>query len=207
MASSEVSEVFTSSFEDERTLNQLTVDAVNDDLYGSDELIVSSEDVPQSEEIVGSSIADTLNDVYVPTSVPDLSAVDLIKKEPNISTTRIVASSIKVNSMPKSHHHHHELGSLGTLHSPSRIKHRNSPLHHHKNGLESLFHSAVGADIDKETTWQQKRVSIKTLEGEFSVTMWASGTEDGKTIFITIFTRGFFFLFVSRYTFLRLRNT
>ena len=181
MASSEVSEVFTSSFEDERTLNQLTVDAVNDDLYGSDELIVSSEDVPQSEEIVGSSIADTLNDVYVPTNVPDLSAVDLIKKEPKYeSTTRIVASSIKVNSMPKSHHHHHELGSLGTLHSPSRIKHRNSPIHHHKNGLESLFHSAVGADIDKETTWQQKRVSIKTLEGEFSVTMWASGTEDGK---------------------------
>jgi len=175
MASSEVSEVFTSSFEDERTLNQLTADAVNDDLYGSDELIVSSEDVPQSEEIVGASIADTLNDVYVPTSVPDLSrslGVDLIKKEP-ISTTRIVASSIKVNSMPKSHH---ELGSLG-IHSPSRIKHRNSP-HHHKNGLESLFHSAVGADIDKETTWQQKRVSIKTLEGEFSVTMWASGTED-----------------------------
>ena len=181
MASSEVSEVFTSSFEDERTLNQLTVDAVNDDLYGSDELIVSSEDVPQSEEIVGASIADTLNDGYVPTNhVPDLSAVDLIKKEPNISTTRIVASSIKVNSMPKSHHQHHELGSLG-IHSPSRIKNRNSSsLHHHKNGLESLFHSAVGADIDKETTWQQKRVSIKTLEGEFSVTMWASGTEDGK---------------------------
>ena len=50
MASSEVSEVFTSSFEDERTLNQLTADHVNDDLYGSEELIVSSaEDVPQSE--------------------------------------------------------------------------------------------------------------------------------------------------------------
>ena len=28
-------------------------------------------------------------------------------------------------------------------------------------------------------SWQQKRVSIKTLEGEFSVTMWASGTEEG----------------------------
>lgn len=27
-------------------------------------------------------------------------------------------------------------------------------------------------------SWQQKRVSIKTLEGEFSVTMWASGTDD-----------------------------
>lgn len=29
--------------------------------------------------------------------------------------------------------------------------------------------------------WQQKQVSIKTLEGEFSVTMWASGDIDGKT--------------------------
>ena len=28
-------------------------------------------------------------------------------------------------------------------------------------------------------SWQQKRVSIKTLEGEFSVTMWASGTDEG----------------------------
>ena len=62
MASSEVSEVFTSSFEDERTLNSLTADTINDDLYGSDELIVSSEDHVQSEEIVGASIADTLND-------------------------------------------------------------------------------------------------------------------------------------------------
>ena len=26
--------------------------------------------------------------------------------------------------------------------------------------------------------WQQQQVSIKTLEGEFSVTMWASGAED-----------------------------
>ena len=179
MASSEVSEVFTSSFEDERTLNQLTADNVNDDLYGSDELIVSSEDVPQSEEIVGASIADTLNDVYVPTSVPDLSAVDLIKKEP--STTKIVASSIKVS--PPGHGHLIQPKSESFGVGLSRKNHRN----HHKNGLESLFHSAVGADIDKETTWQQKRVSIKTLEGEFSVTMWASGTEDGKTQFFTSF--------------------
>ena len=143
MASSEVSEVFTSSFEDERTLNQLANDNVNDDLYGSEELIVSSEDVPQSEEIVGSSIADTLNDVYVPTT-PELNpGVDLIKKEPGLCKPKM-----------------------------------RSKKSFHKNGLESLFHSA--ADIDKETTWQQKRVSIKTLEGEFSVTMWASGTEDGK---------------------------
>lgn len=27
--------------------------------------------------------------------------------------------------------------------------------------------------------WEQKQVQIKTLEGEFSVTMWASGTDEG----------------------------
>ena len=188
MASSEESEVFTSSFEDERTLNQLTADSVNDDLYGSDELIVSSEDVPQSEEIVGASIADTLNDVYVPTSVPDLSAVDLIKKEPLSSTTKIVASSIKVS--PPGHLIQPKSESFGVGLASSNRKSSHHRNNHHKNGLESLFHSAVGADIDKETTWQQKRVSIQTLEGEFSVTMWASGTEDGKTQFFTSF---FFF--------------
>ena len=27
--------------------------------------------------------------------------------------------------------------------------------------------------------WEQKQVQIKTLEGEFSVTMWSSGVDDG----------------------------
>lgn len=29
--------------------------------------------------------------------------------------------------------------------------------------------------------WEQKQVQIKTLEGEFSVTMWATGTDEGKS--------------------------
>lgn len=32
----------------------------------------------------------------------------------------------------------------------------------------------------KSRKWEQKQVQIRTLEGEFSVTMWASGTDDGK---------------------------
>jgi len=170
MASSEVSEVFTSSFEDERTLNQLAANVENDDLYGSEELIVSSEDVPQSEEIVGSSIADSLNDVYVPTTVvPDL---DLIKKEPGSNLT-LNTSTTKLQVNAKS-----SLNQTPSL-KLRKLHHQNSNQlnpHHVKNGLESLFHSAP--DLDKETTWQQKKVSIKTLEGEFSVTMWASGTDD-----------------------------
>lgn len=40
------------------------------------------------------------------------------------------------------------------------------------------------SDMHMETKprkWEQKQVQIKTMEGEFSVTMWASGTSDGKT--------------------------
>ena len=37
-----------------------------------------------------------------------------------------------------------------------------------------------GKALGSSGGWQQKQVSIKTLEGEFSVTMWASGAEEGK---------------------------
>ncbi|KAH0550320.1 transcriptional repressor protein YY1-like isoform X2 [Cotesia glomerata] len=40
---------------------------------------------------------------------------------------------------------------------------------------------AIFGDMGTETKtrkWEQKQVQIKTLEGEFSVTMWASGTDD-----------------------------
>lgn len=37
----------------------------------------------------------------------------------------------------------------------------------------------------KARKWEQKQVQIKTLEGEFSVTMWASGTDDGECLAAT----------------------
>ena len=93
-------------------------------------------------------------------NVGSATGVDLIKKESTIFSS----NKNKSSQQP-----------LG-LHQPqnNKLKIRS------KNCLESLFHSA--SDEDKETTWQQKRVSIKTLEGEFSVTMWASGADDGKRI-------------------------
>ena len=88
-------------------------------------------------------------------NVGSATGVDLIKKESTIFSS----NKNKSSQQP-----------LG-LHQPqnNKLKIRS------KNCLESLFHSA--SDEDKETTWQQKRVSIKTLEGEFSVTMWASGAD------------------------------
>lgn len=34
--------------------------------------------------------------------------------------------------------------------------------------------------LGRPRKWEQKQVQIRTLEGEFSVTMWASGADDGK---------------------------
>lgn len=39
-------------------------------------------------------------------------------------------------------------------------------------------HMALMSGNGKSRRWEQKLVQIKTMEGEFSVTMWASGTSD-----------------------------
>lgn len=48
--------------------------------------------------------------------------------------------------------------------------------------MEHHHHHQQAAQV-KPRKWEQKQVQIKTMEGEFSVTMWASGTSDGKSIF------------------------
>lgn len=45
-------------------------------------------------------------------------------------------------------------------------------------------------ETTKTRKWEQKQVQIKTMEGEFSVTMWASGTDDGR-FFPRVFLRVF----------------
>jgi len=35
--------------------------------------------------------------------------------------------------------------------------------------------------------WEQKQVQIKTMEGEFSVTMWATGEDEGAVVFYVSF--------------------
>ena len=125
-------------------------------IYG-DELIVTAEDVPQSEEIVGASCNggpdDPLVGLYDGVPVPS-------ELDAHVELRKFVRKS-------NSHHHHH---------------------HHHSSGIKTLIkpkRETFFDDYDTKIrshhgTWQQKQVSIKTLEGEFSVTMWASGADDGK---------------------------
>ena len=41
-----------------------------------------------------------------------------------------------------------------------------------------LLESPSGGGNCRQRRWEQRQVQIKTMEGEFSVTMWASGTDD-----------------------------
>ena len=112
-------------------------------IYG-DELIVTSEDVPQSEEIVGGG----------PDSDPYVGLYESVPI-PNIDS----GNKFGVNSF---------VGSKKQKNSGSKVK--------REFDLESLSEGR----LKNSASWQQKQVSIKTLEGEFSVTMWASGADDGK---------------------------
>ena len=112
-------------------------------IYG-DELIVTSEDVPQSEEIVGGG----------PDSDPYVGLYESVPI-PNIDS----GNKFGVNSF---------VGTKKQKNSASKVK--------REFDLESLSEGR----LKNSASWQQKQVSIKTLEGEFSVTMWASGADDGK---------------------------
>lgn len=110
-------------------------------IYG-DELIVTSEDVPQSEEIVGGGDSDPYVGLYESVPIPSMDAA------PKFGA---VSSFVK---------------SKNQTGKQSRVK--------REFDLESLSEGR----LKNSASWQQKQVSIKTLEGEFSVTMWASGADD-----------------------------
>lgn len=52
-----------------------------------------------------------------------------------------------------------------------------------------LLLSECHAVEQKPRKWEQKQVQIKTMEGEFSVTMWASGASDGTYVSIVALWR------------------
>merc|ERR1712106_606144 len=110
-------------------------------IYG-DELIVTSEDVPQSEEIVGSD-SDPYVGLYESVPIP-------------VPTTDVLDSNHLRNFVNK----------------PQKLKIKR------EIKREFDFESLSDGRIRNHGSWQQKQVSIKTLEGEFSVTMWASGADD-----------------------------
>ncbi|KAF4529134.1 hypothetical protein B566_EDAN017637, partial [Ephemera danica] len=58
--------------------------------------------------------------------------------------------------------------------TPKKGRRNNQTIKMRNNDVLTDF----GSTETKTRKWEQKQVQIKTLEGEFSVTMWASGTDD-----------------------------
>ena len=226
MASSEVSEVFPSFDESLSPPDGGGGSGANDDelieiesgslgglddpsrlIYGEELIAVSSEDVPQSEEIIGAgSRPDDLHDTYdsIPVSVPSAassfnfsnhrsSGIDLehfLERKQRMINGQCSGSNgggggggggggngsqpLAINN-----------GGISVVSSSSSPPPSSRPPRGRRKP-DSPFHDD---NMDSHTikqrgshgSWQQKRVSIKTLEGEFSVTMWASGTDDGNS--------------------------
>jgi len=106
-----------------------------------------------------------------------------------------LSSSSSHHSNHHSHHHHHlslptkrfMTGGSGGSSSSRKTFHNNRK---RGKGGESVTLTAAASppqSLSKSKKWEPKQVQIRTLEGAFSVTMWASGNDDGKIHSITLF--------------------
>ena len=77
----------------------------------------------------------------------------------------------------------HEIASIPSSPKERKKKGRSGKGKSNQSGGKKAFkRSLQGGDddsgrneVDKPRKWERKKVQIKTLEGEFAVTMWASG--------------------------------
>ncbi|XP_035909053.1 transcription factor YY2-like [Anopheles stephensi] len=91
------------------------------------------------------------NEIYIESATTTTNPGPSSRKRKSLKQSR--SSGIRGNDNHSNHHHHS----------------------HHHHGLTAVEQLDV---THKRRRWEQKQVQIKTMEGEFSVTMWASGTDD-----------------------------
>ncbi|XP_053666799.1 transcriptional repressor protein YY1-like [Anopheles marshallii] len=91
------------------------------------------------------------NEIYIESATTNPGPSSRKRKSLKQSRSSGMMNRIRANDNHSNHHSHH---------------------HHGLTAVEQL-------DVNhKRRRWEQKQVQIKTMEGEFSVTMWASGTDD-----------------------------
>lgn len=100
----------------------------------------------------------------------------------------VPSSSTSLHHHHNHHHHHHHRKLLtstrksyhGGNSNRKRIKEMQDPL---GSTTLTIAASSPPQTLNKAKKWEPKQVQIRTLEGEFSVTMWASGADDGKSFY------------------------
>lgn len=89
-----------------------------------------------------------------------------------------IASNVQQNLVDQNNH------MLGNNQNHHSIHHNKIQSQHHLSASAatplsvSAASSSVHHQLVKPRRWEQKQIQIKTMEGEFSVTMWASGASD-----------------------------
>jgi hypothetical protein len=176
MASSEVSEVtevFT-SFEE---------GLPGCDVTSLAQIEIESDDSPEGLDLGVASVQDVGDDLDVDHGSGIIYGEELIVSSEDVPQSEEIVGSESLGCVydsipvPSSSPSRVDLCDLMRKSSKGRTKTRR------KLATDLLFESDgenASSKLRAAPTWQQKRVSIKTLEGEFSVTMWASGADDGK---------------------------
>ena len=152
-------------------------DCLADDNLGNEVIEISNEETIDIDEAVFSSqplialqpLSEQENDdvkIEITEEVLDESYVDVphIGQEQEISSAPAPASPKQANNKKRKP-------------KASRSRHNKKV----KNVSNANKEYEGTNDIDVPRKWERKKVQIKTLEGEFSVTMWASGRINGKT--------------------------
>ena len=122
-----------------------------------DEVVVGGENDADPDD---SSGLDYLH-MYSDTSTASSSQ----RKATTHTTSNSSSRKGRAGNRTTSHHHH--------VNNSNRYSNSNTE---NNDGYNNSSNSASNSHNSRK--WEQKQVQIKTLEGEFSVTMWASGTEE-----------------------------
>ncbi|OXA42793.1 transcriptional repressor protein YY1 [Folsomia candida] len=190
------SEAFEDEDEEEEEIDEEEEDEDQDD---EDEEEQQQHSIHIEEEDMGALVSDDevllqAQEEIVGYDDPNMDLVDseLLIDPPGGPSSSTSSSSSSATAFRHHNHHHHHLKKM----TPTRKLYHNSlnrrRPHLHGRGGELLRDplgpgttltiaaagSAPPTSHNKTKRWEPKQVQIRTLEGEFSVTMWASGADD-----------------------------
>jgi len=140
----------------------------SEDRLNRDEMVSLQADEELAEEWNNQEDDESDNANVFPSSAPEI----LIETTPAVTKKRKSNSSNKPSWLTSNNN------NSGTL-SISNINKRGNKRSQGGTTLLQQPNTKVGASSRK---WEQKQVQIKTLEGEFSVTMWATGTDEEEIV-------------------------
>lgn len=147
----------------------------------------------QGEEVEIESVPVELSCETVETSIdleqPVVSLQSLSEGRDDLilqTTEEVVGCGVEVNDDPLSYEEiplEQDINYVESIPGPSRRNKKTG----RKEAAKFRSNELLEGEVRTPRKWGRKEVQIKTLEGEFSVTMWATGTDDGRYKYCGVF--------------------